>query len=844
MAEARSTDRPADFPEVRWHGHWIAPDLPDHHPAPISISQALPTAAFGRSQYRLEFELEAVPGRVPARLTADSRYVLWVNGVEVGRGPIRSQPRRMRYDEYDLAPYLRVGINSIAVLVTYYGVANSFWQPAVAAGVMGRDALMVFEARLGSGDDAASWLVSDDSWRVTRSTAWGSAPHGDIDGVPVELFDARELDPGWTGVGFDDSGWIAASVVKVSHQGGFAVSQPPTDPYGALLPRGIGALGGETVEPSTVTSSAASAPDDDSSEHPADRVFAALAEHGAATSSTSSTSGTELPLIAPAGGATLVVADFGRIVAGFVELELDAPAGTVVDLLYQELPYVPAVGVVASAPRTGARYIARGGDDSFSGLEVNGLRYVSLLIHAPASDGTRADVALRSLRVRQYHYPTVGGAFFRSDDPELDRLYTAGIRTVALNSFDSFTDCPTREQRAWVGDGVVHQMVHLTTNEDWRLTRNYIALGDSPRPDHMLPMSVVGEIEVNGGITIPDWALHWVHGVHNQYRHDGDRERLLAVLPTVEKVLRWYTPYVGPSGVIEDVPEWNLVDWASVFSTGTSSILTSLWARGLAEFAELSEWVGNAGNAAWARRLWDSARDGFEQFWDESRGTYIDHLVGGAPQAPASQAAGATAIVSGLAPRERWSRIIDAITDPATLVVRSWIGGDDGGYDMVKIEEQSRGVQLIDWDAATEVVRAEPFYSYLVHDAVAAAGRSAELPALLRRWSVFLHDGYDTFGECWGWGTPVHGWSSTPTRDLVWYVLGVTPAEPGYARARIAPVPGALGSVAGAVPTPHGLIRVTVERGTVTIDSPVAVLFVDATGAESDLPAGQHSVAL
>jgi alpha-L-rhamnosidase len=842
MPEVRPTARPADFPEVRWHGHWIAPDLPDFRPGMISFSSELPPADFGRTQYRTEFSLDAVPARVPARLTADSRYVLWVNGVEVGRGPIRSQPRRMRYDDYDLAPHLRVGINSIAVLVTYYGTANAFWQPAVASGVMGRDALLVFEARHGVDE----WIVSDDSWRVCRSTAWSSAPHGGIDGVPVELVDAREIDPAWTGVGFDDSGWAAASIVKVTHQGGFAVSQPPTDPYGALLPRGIGALGGEIVIPTTVSAASAGASNAAGAQHgaggslghPADRVFAALAAQGAAALYPA-----DFPLTSPGAGATLVVVDFGRIVAGFVEFELDAPAGTLVELLYQELPFVPALGVVASAPRTGARYIARGTDDRFSGLEVNGLRYVSLLIH-----GAESDTTLTSLRMREYHYPIAGSAFFHSSDPELDRLYTAGVRTVAMNSFDSFTDCPTREQRAWVGDGVVHQMVQLTTNEDWRLTRNYLALGDSPRPDHMLPMSVVGEIEVNGGITIPDWALHWVHGVHNQYRHDGDLDTLLAVLPTAEKVLRWYLPYVGPSGVIEDVPEWNLVDWSSVFSTGTSSILTSLWARGLREFAELCEWVGNAASAAWARAFWETACEGFEQFWDESRGTYIDHIVGGVPQAPASQAAGATAIASGLAPRERWSRIIDAITDPATLVVRSWIGGDDGGYDMVKIEEQSRGIQRIDWDAATEVVLAEPFYSYVVHDAVAAAGRAAELPALLRRWSVFLHDGYDTFGECWGWGTPVHGWSSTPTRDLVWYVLGVTPAEPGYTRARIAPVAGALASVAGAVPTPHGLIQVSVTRsevGTaVSIDSPVAILFVDAAGAETELPAGQHRLAL
>jgi alpha-L-rhamnosidase len=332
--------------------------------------------------------------------------------------------------------------------------------------------------------------------------------------------------------------------------------------------------------------------------------------------------------------------------------------------------------------------------------------------------------------------------------------------------------------------------------------------------------------------------------VHNQYRYDGDRGLLLTVLPTVEKVLRWYLPYLGPSGAIEDVPEWNLVDWASVFSTGRSSILTSLWARGLREFAELSDWAGNAGNAAWARSLWQVVHDGFEQFWDETRGTYIDHLVDGVPQPAASQAAGATAIVAGMAPRERWGRIIDAITDPDALVVRSWIGGDDGGYDLTKIEEQSRGIQRIDWDADTQIVLAEPFYSYVVHDAVAMSGRASELPTLLRRWSVFLHDGYDTFGECWGWGTPVHGWSSTPTRDLIWYVLGVTPAEPGYRRARIAPVPGSLRAVSGAVPTLQGLVRVDVQGTAVSVDSPVPFDFVRSDGTATAHPAGRHELDL
>jgi hypothetical protein len=50
------------------------------------------------------FDVEDLPPRAPLRRSADSRYVFWVNGAEVGRGPIRSQPRRLRYDEYDIAP--------------------------------------------------------------------------------------------------------------------------------------------------------------------------------------------------------------------------------------------------------------------------------------------------------------------------------------------------------------------------------------------------------------------------------------------------------------------------------------------------------------------------------------------------------------------------------------------------------------------------------------------------------------------------------------------------------------------------------------------------------------------
>ena len=228
--------------------------------------------------------------------------------------------------------------------------------------------------------------------------------------------------------------------------------------------------------------------------------------------------------------------------------------------------------------------------------------------------------------------------------------------------------------------------------------------------------------------------------------------------------------------------------------------------------------------------MYDFAAAGFEDFWDPDRGLYVDHILHGERKRAASQVAQASAIVSGLAPRNRWGSLVDLMTDPKRLVVRSWVGSETGGYDRERFEEQMRAIPPIDWDTEQEMVIAEPFFSYVVHDAVARAGRAELLMDLVRRWEEFLVDGYDTFGECWGWGTPVHGWSSTPTRDLIWYVLGVTPAEPGYRRVRVAPRLGPLREAAGAVPTPHGFVEVQVAGAEAEIDSPVPIIVVHENG--------------
>jgi hypothetical protein len=244
---------------------------------------------------------------------------------------------------------------------------------------------------------------------------------------------------------------------------------------------------------------------------------------------------------------------------------------------------------------------------------------------------TSGPVTLKHFAVQENLYPWQGNAKFECSDADLNRIYQAGLRTVQLTSHDAFIDCPTREQRAWVGDSVVHQMVHLATNSDWRLAWHYLTLANSPRADGILPMSVVGDLEASGIYTIPDWSLHWVHGVYNAYRFGGDRDIIRTFMPTIERILSWYMPYQTAGGVLKDVIEWNLVDWSSVSVQDTSALLTALWARGLHEFTEMASWLDDHGRQQWADRLYEHIKNGFEIFWDEQRGSYIDHIVDGTP---------------------------------------------------------------------------------------------------------------------------------------------------------------------------------------------------------------------
>ena len=115
------------FPPVR-----AAQESPSPAPAaqPLKPAQTLTCADVPEGMpnqwiaFRKDFSLDVVPDRAVARIAADSKYWLWINGrLTVFEGSLKRgpNPEDSYFDEIDLAPFLQKGDNRIALLLWYFG---------------------------------------------------------------------------------------------------------------------------------------------------------------------------------------------------------------------------------------------------------------------------------------------------------------------------------------------------------------------------------------------------------------------------------------------------------------------------------------------------------------------------------------------------------------------------------------------------------------------------------------------------------------------------------------------------------------------------------------------------
>jgi len=154
--------------------------------------------------FRRSFSIKGPVRSGELRITADSRYEVYINGHWLGHGPIRAFPSLWPVDIYDVRHLLKPGKNVIAVLVHHFGISTFQYLPAEAGLI----------AELEYKDSAARKIATDGSWKCIEHEGYAYAvPRISCQQGWEEQFDAR-VEPGtpekWTALEFKDTKWKSA----------------------------------------------------------------------------------------------------------------------------------------------------------------------------------------------------------------------------------------------------------------------------------------------------------------------------------------------------------------------------------------------------------------------------------------------------------------------------------------------------------------------------------------------------------------------------------------------------------------------------------------------------------
>ncbi len=152
--------------------------------------------------FRRKFNADTKKSTV-VKISADTRYILYINGRESGRGPVRSTLERWFYDEYDVSADIKEGENLLAVRVWDYG-----WSTYQSIANKGG---LVFSVEYG-GEVAAE---SDGNCCFSRDLGLVSKTvKRNVNLGFMEYYDARKFSFDWMKPGFDDSEWEKAEIIN------------------------------------------------------------------------------------------------------------------------------------------------------------------------------------------------------------------------------------------------------------------------------------------------------------------------------------------------------------------------------------------------------------------------------------------------------------------------------------------------------------------------------------------------------------------------------------------------------------------------------------------------------
>lgn len=735
-----------------WPAKWIA--LPGD-------SNARPTVFAARRTFSLE---SAATIRV--HVSADERYALFVDGIEVGRGPERGDFNNWFFETYDLS--LPAGAHQMVALVWALGDAAPLAQFSAGVGFM--LAAETHRDQLNTGIAA---------WETQSIDGISTVDHPKIslDGYAGKklCFDARSIN--WESLRGGGDGWSAArglgNAVSGHHVG--------RDPNRALRPAMLPGMISRTIPPGKCRHAELmrDAPFESAPCDPArhdDKLaaaFDALLQGGA-------------PLIVPSKSRVRCVVDLNDYFCWYSNLSVGGGKDAVVRLRFAESLFAHADPTSrAKENRNSVRnkffhgyadtFICDGGDRTFPALWWAAGRYLQIEIET-------SDQPLRIDRfwLTETRYPLEVEAESRIEPTTgWPSALPNCRRCIEVCAHETMVDTPLFEQLAYVGDSRLQALCHLVMTRDTRMVRKMIEMFDASRVSEGFTLS---RYPSRIPQLITPFSLIWIQMVHDYALWRGDeafiRDRLPGVRAVIDAFLRHHH-----EGLISKLPGWSFMDWTEQWRDGevitgsdaANAPMNWLFVNALQSASELERNFGLTALAAYYEsRAELTAVAARLRFWSPVRRLFADDFG----HTQFSEHAQALAILSGRISTEQAQSCAAALLLPTT-----------------------------------DLVRATMYFDHYCIEALRVAGDADGIARRLSRWAEISALGIRCTPERpEPTRSDAHAWSAHPLYHAAATIAGIRPTDFDFTSVEIRPMLGALKSIRTRVPYGTDFIEVSIEQ--------------------------------
>ncbi|NCU32862.1 MAG: hypothetical protein EOM23_08030, partial [Candidatus Moranbacteria bacterium] len=265
----------------------------------------------------------------------------------------------------------------------------------------------------------------------------------------------------------------------------------------------------------------------------------------------------ESQYIQPNDNGVYLVFDLLREECGFLEIEIEAENGTVLDIAYGEHLDNLRVNSKIASRNFANRYIAKGGKQTFTHYfsRIAG-RYIQINMF---NVKVKTKIIYAGIVPTEYPVTERGNIIF--DNWLHTEIYKTSVRTLRLCMHEHYEDCPWREQALYAMDSRSQALFGYYCFGEYKFVKSsLILLGDTLRADGFFNLTAPS----NSKITIPVFSMIWIVEVYEYILYSGDLEGGKDFLPIIENMLKKYLDMENGLAKMPFGKEyWHFYDWSA-----------------------------------------------------------------------------------------------------------------------------------------------------------------------------------------------------------------------------------------------------------------------------------------